>query len=433
LAVAAQNGQTEIVRRLLRDGRVSSFRIGESALVNAAVAGHVEVLALLLHHLREGSLYANIALVKAAEAGQMSSVLALLPRCDGFGVGRALATAVTKGCRDVVELLSRQCEPSELALAVKAAADSDQSELLETLLAKCAPDEELSWPARQSIRGSFVSAAKRGKCAVVKLLAARWVKETFLSYEALEQAAAHHHIEVVGILLDALHSKGIVMASDRARGIALAGNDVEMLELLVQHLSKYTIGSALTKATIREAVKVLAEKSAQYCIGLAVVDAAVHGRAESLGVLLEYADQASIHQAVTKVASAGKLQAAIELLKRCDCGGCMDVFNTSAKEGITGLVQFMLGRVDASDARIGLTQAAANGHVDIVKLLLERSESRDISVALEKAAEGGHQDVVSLLRDWCDTTTVTTLTSTLKRASDAGAASCLDTKRVRLE
>jgi len=93
----------------------------------------------------------------------------------------------------------------------------------------------------------------------------------------------------------------------------------------------------------------------------------------------------------------------------------------------------MLGRVDASDARIGLTQAAANGHVDIVKLLLERSESRDISVALQKAAEGGHQDVVSLLRDWCDTTTVTTLTSTLKRASDAGAASCLDTKRVRLE
>jgi FOG: Ankyrin repeat len=220
LSYAAEDGHTEVVKTLLREGRVDAERhdkFGQTALSLAASQGHTEVVKTLL---REGRVDAErrdkiglTALSLAAFRGHTEVVKTLLregrvdaERRDNFGL-TALSLAAENGHTEVVKTLlregkvdaERQDKFGQTALSL--AALRGHTEVVKTLLREGKVDAERQDKFGQT---ALSMAAFRGHTEVVKILLREGKvdaeRQDKFGQTALSLAALRGHTEVVKIL-----------------------------------------------------------------------------------------------------------------------------------------------------------------------------------------------------------------------------------------
>lgn len=131
---AARRGHTEVVRLLLEDGRVDPTDVNDEAIRLAIQKGHVEIVKLLIEHGCDPDDSNSIA--TAAERGHTDMVKLLLhyvsPRAIDIG------TVVADGYTEIVRLLldDEQFDPCvESNVALRTAIAYDHAEILEMLMA----------------------------------------------------------------------------------------------------------------------------------------------------------------------------------------------------------------------------------------------------------------------------------------------------------
>ncbi|KAI0272290.1 ankyrin repeat-containing domain protein [Gloeopeniophorella convolvens] len=321
-----------------------------------------------------------------------------------LGEGTALQVAVSRGNRDIVQLLldhgANIHAPSLRSGSTLQDAVSDGNrDIVQLLLDRGADVNEL--------RGSYGSALERavsnGNLDVVQVLldhgADANVNGSTYKGGALQKAVSNGNLDIVRLLLNHgadVNIKGGVYGDDVLREAASKGNR-DIVQLLLDHGADVNApgGSALQRAASNDnlnIVELLLNHGADVNAtggtyeGSALLEAASKGNRDIVKLLLDRG--ADINAPGGRYGSA--LQGAVS-------NGNLDI------------VQLLLDRGADINAkgdycRSALQEAASNGNLDIFQLLLDRGADVNIpgsyhGNALQEAASNGHLDIVQLLLD----------------------------------
>ncbi|KAG1685024.1 hypothetical protein DVH05_009765 [Phytophthora capsici] len=217
-----------------------------TAALNGAVASnHLDVVYWLLERY-PGQCNVAEGLRKAAEAGQMDTVVMLLPKCDPYNVGEPLGIAIANGHLAIAEFLLPNCQPFDMGSALAAAADKDMPEMLERIVSQCGYD--VGFRGQIAFRSSLISAASRGSAQIVKLLTnAIPVPMSGLPFQTIGSviydAAASSKYEIVEVVLDVLHAKGSKLIRHVARALKNehTRNDTKMVKILTKYCGEHVL------------------------------------------------------------------------------------------------------------------------------------------------------------------------------------------------
>jgi len=280
LAIAAEQGEDQMVQLLLREGvDISALSKEHSALEKASGRGHEHVVRTLLDNganIEASTRHRGTALISASEAGETKLVQLLLSRganvnaCGGY-FGTALNMAAGTGRMEIVQLLldngaSMDIQSEKFDTALTLASAEGQEEVVQLLL-------------------------KNG--AAINAQGGRYGN-------ALSEASASGHKEVVQLLLD--HGAD-VNAQGGELGNALSAASYngrkEVVQLLLDHRADINaqggdFGNALSAASYsgdKEVVQLLLDNGADVnaqggLYGNALSAASYYGRKEVVQLLL---------------------------------------------------------------------------------------------------------------------------------------------------
>lgn len=393
LQAAASGGDTRILRLLLGDARMQALpSLSPSTLWNAAKAGHLDALQLLLAEPRcvcDESL--SLALMEAAALGYLAIVDLLLRftasaaapapaasspggvelNFDSEAVADAMVRAAAFGHADLlgrflVDARIRKGYPSKVSRALAQAATHGRIEVLECLLAD---RDGLGDPTARNFAPVWAAAGAGQMAALRRLLADPRVEERHGDAAQVVLAALDAAAPRSGLMRgeDGCDSHDAVALARHAATRAVAKPDMGAIrEVMAQALADATASVLGDAEASHEALQAMA------------IRAAGSGRADLVARLLAdprlvvstpyrgdsnahiYNAGAALHAAAME-GHAGVLQL---LLAACPCWtreDCQKALATAAARGHVSAVQALLGdpRVDPTADRYAAFRAAA--------------------------------------------------------------------------
>ncbi|XP_037094837.1 ankyrin repeat and KH domain-containing protein 1-like [Pollicipes pollicipes] len=418
LMEAATAGHVEVVRLLIKhkaDVNAQSSS-GNTPLMYACSGGHVEVVRALLQagaNIEDANENGHTPLMEAASAGHVDVAQILLDHGAGINTHSnefkesALTLACYKGHLAMVRFLleagaDQEHKTEEMHTALMEASMDGHVEVARLLLDSGA---QVNMPA-DSFESPLTLAACGGHVELALLLLDRGANIEEVNdegYTPLMEAAREGHEEMVALLLSQEANINAITEETQETALTLAccGGFVEVADFLIQAGADVELGAStpLMEAAQEghlELVKYLMERGAN-------VNAVTQTGGDTA---LTYACENG-HTAVAEVLleRGAALEHAAE-------GGRTALMKAS-RAGHLCTVTFLLSRLadvnrtTANNDHTALSLACHGGHLHVVKVLLQHGANphhilKDNSTMLMEAAKNGHTQVVELLMDYPD-------------------------------
>ncbi|GBG34276.1 Ankyrin-2 [Hondaea fermentalgiana] len=420
LSNAARAGHLSVVTLMVQSSQVDVHLDEEDALCQAAMNGHTQIVEILLAHEAKPSCMRSFPFRMACRNGHLDAarLLAADPRTKVEEVdAEALNSAAYYGADDLVEkiLATSACaelvmsgEPARIALerghlktARRILADSRMPETSSSLLLASASWSGLTEVVEELLRDADVDPSAEGQSAiraasanghaatVAVLLQANGVDPSVLQNEALRFASRGGHLDVVKLLL--AHPRVDPTAEDsEALTAAAAGGRSEIVQILLQD------GRADPTATNNLGIRMALENGHEDVALTLMRDARVNVAHAENQIFIMAADLNCV--TVVRSLLAEETCNQVNPAARDNAAICL-----AAQKGYTEIVEALLadGRADPACAENDpIRYASRGGHVDVVRALLQDPRvdpcARDCE-ALIWAVEAGDETIMRLL------------------------------------
>ncbi|KAK1928687.1 putative ankyrin repeat protein [Phytophthora citrophthora] len=350
---AAENGHLDVMEILLQECKLPPPGIFSSALDLAALNDHYAVVECLLKHFAGQE--------EEAKGGQIIT----------SSIANAFRAAVGRGSINMVKVLVARCPDDILGQGLQEAGITGKLELAKLLLSEC---ERRHLNDSVYIAAVVQKAAECGDLEMAKLLVHKCLPPT--AGVALLSAVANKDLAMLELFAPI---NGVYQAEDpyKLRALARTAEDdqVEMVEILVQHCDQRTIESTVAM--------------------IPTTSTAV------FNLLLEKFNSDARKRIFSNLAAKGSINLAGQLLGEMDTESLRWALMSAASNGHLDTVEMLLSKTDTMSVDCALEVAAINGALDVVELLRGRCSSRGCSDAISSASANGHEEIVQVLRSKC--------------------------------